>query len=85
MNPVSTSVHRHLGVQDAIAERITTSLLRGIDAGQRAARPRRETENAEAYDRRRDRRGRGRARRFWSARRSGRSPFRGTISESGGV
>jgi DNA-binding winged helix-turn-helix (wHTH) protein/TolB-like protein/Flp pilus assembly protein TadD len=38
-------------VQDAIAERIVSSLLRNVDAGQRAALHRRETENVEAYDR----------------------------------
>jgi tetratricopeptide (TPR) repeat protein len=38
-------------VQDAIAERISTSLLRGVNAGQRAALHRRETDNVEAYDR----------------------------------
>lgn len=38
-------------VQDAIAERITSSLMRDVNAGQRAALHRRETANAEAYDR----------------------------------
>jgi Flp pilus assembly protein TadD len=38
-------------VQDAIAERITSSLLRDVDAGQLAGLHRRETGNAEAYDR----------------------------------
>ena len=38
-------------VQDAIAERITSSLIRDVNAGQRAALHRRETANAEAYDR----------------------------------